>query len=113
MRVHHEESGFLVVVRTERAMAGWRAQTVVSGWRAQTPVSGWRAQTAMAGERAQRHLAGRRSQTAMTDHEMYGVENTRQHFVDLREFPEDKLAQHYMSLHKPRHIPFSFETENI
>lgn len=48
MRVHHEESGFLVVVRTERAMAGWRAQTVVSGWRAQTPVSGWRAQTAMA-----------------------------------------------------------------
>lgn len=64
----------------------------MAGWRAQAAVSGWRAQAAVAGKRAQRDLAGWRSQTVMTDHEMYGVGHKLHHFVDLREFPEDKHA---------------------
>lgn len=43
---------------------------------------------------------------------MYGVGH-KLHCIlfDLREFPEDKHVQ-YMNLHKPKHIPFSFETGN-
>ena len=56
------------------AVAGERAQTAVSGWRTQRDLAGWGAQT------------------ATTDQEMYGLGHERHHFVDLREFPEDKHA---------------------
>ena len=101
------QSGFLAVVRSDGAKAGQSSPMAEAGERAQTAVSGWGAQGDLAGQRAQ---TGERAQTVTTDQEMYGLGHDLHHFVDLREFPEDKHAQ-YMSLHKTQSF-FSFETGN-
>lgn len=99
--------------RAQTAVSGWTAQTAVAEETAQTNLAGWTAETAVAGERAQTNLAGWRAHTAMTDHEMYGVGHKLHHFVDMRDFPENKHAQYNaMSLQNPKHIPFSVEREN-